>query len=75
MNDPVNHPAHYMNRGISCPKCDSNIECIDVTGKMDFLLGNAIKYIWRAPFNDNTTQDLQKAVWYINRYLQNVGGI
>ena len=42
---------------------------------MDFLLGNAIKYIWRAPFNDNTTQDLQKAVWYINRYLQNVGGI
>jgi len=73
MNDPVNHPAHYMNRGILCPKCDSQIECIDVTEKMDFILGNAIKYIWRAPFKGDAIRDLQKAVWYIERYLKNAG--
>jgi hypothetical protein len=34
--DNVNSPAHYTYNGI---------ECIDVTEKFNFNLGNAIKYI------------------------------
>jgi len=31
---------------------------------MNFNLGNAIKYIWRAS-RKNGTEDLEKAIWYL----------
>lgn len=64
-NDPVNHPAHYT----SSP---SGIECIQVTEWMGFLLGNAVKYIWRAGSKGNEKQDLEKAVWYIQRRIEQI---
>ncbi len=37
---------------------------------MNFNLGNAMKYIWRAGLKDSDpTQDLQKARWYVEREL------
>jgi len=60
--DMVNHPPHYG-------KHPSGIECIDVVEHMSFNLGNAVKYIWRADEKGNTRQDLEKAVWYINREI------
>jgi hypothetical protein len=36
---------------------------------MNFCLGNAIKYLWRADLK-NGVEDLKKAVWYINREIQ-----
>ena len=64
-NDPVNHPSHYT---------DGKIEVIDFIEdkKLPFHLGNAVKYIARAGKKDptKTIEDLQKAVWYINRYIQ-----
>lgn len=35
---------------------------------MNFDLGNALKYIWRADLkgSDGGIEDLQKAIWYIN---------
>lgn len=33
---------------------------------MNFNLGNAMKYIWRADEKANSVQDLEKAVWYLN---------
>lgn len=60
MNETVNHPAHYNQH-------PSKIECIDVVRWMNFNLGNAIKYIWRAggkPGTDTVT-DLKKAIWYL----------
>lgn len=65
MSDAVDHPSHYN----ALP-----VECIDVVEHMNFCLGNAIKYIWRAglkPGADKTT-DLEKARWYINRELQRI---
>lgn len=68
-NDPVNHPKHYTNH-------PSGVECIQITRHMNFNLGNAIKYIWRAGEKDaaKTIEDLQKAQWYlddeINRLLE-----
>lgn len=68
MADNVNHPSHY----ISHP---SGIECITVTEHMNFCIGNAIKYLWRAGEKGSEIEDLQKAVWYINREIQRLEAI
>lgn len=64
--DPVNHPSHYTSH-------PSGIECITITEHMNFNLGNAMKYIWRAGDKGNLIQDLQKAQWYLTRELQRLG--
>lgn len=61
-NDPVN-PDHYR-------KHPSGIECIEITRHMNFNLGNAMKYIWRAGLKENRIDDLKKAVWYINDEIE-----
>lgn len=61
---PVN-PTHYRNH-------PSGIECIQVTEHLPFCPGNAIKYIWRhasQPTPESQIEDLQKAIWYINRTI------
>ena len=64
LNDPVNHPSHYTEHA-------SGIECIQITEHMNFCLGNAVKYIWRAGLkNDNAIEDLKKARWYVDRELE-----
>ena len=64
-SDTVNHPPHYKSH-------PSGIECIQVTEHMNFCLGNAIKYIWRADekHGDGGIEDLKKASWYINREIE-----
>lgn len=62
MPDNVNHPQHYNAH-------PSGVECITVTEHMNFCLGNAVKYIWRADLK-NGTEDLEKAVWYLQREIQ-----
>lgn len=61
MADNVNHPSHYNQH-------PAGIECIDVVEHMNFNLGNAIKYVWRAAFK-NGIEDLKKAVWYLQREI------
>jgi hypothetical protein len=61
-HDPVNYPTHYTAH-------PSGIECIQITEHMNFCLGNAIKYIWRAYLKENTLEDLRKARWYIDREI------
>lgn len=66
--DNVNHPQHYQS--------EKGIEVIDVTDAfdLDFCLGNAVKYILRAGKKSTETEieDLRKAVWYINHYIERV---
>ncbi|MFD8527845.1 DUF3310 domain-containing protein [Streptosporangium canum] len=63
LSDPVRHPAHYTEH-------PSGVECIEITEHMGFLLGNALKYIWRAGLKwEDPTQDIEKAIWYLNRAL------
>lgn len=66
MIDPVNHPPHYKSH-------PSGVECIQITRHMNFNLGNAIKYIWRAGEKGNAVQDLQKAIWYLNDEINRLG--
>lgn len=69
----VNHPAHYTSH-------PSGVECIQITEHYNFCIGNAIKYLWRnglkgeAGKNDKQKQieDLEKAIWYINREIENL---
>lgn len=66
-DDPVNHPSHYT---------EGKIEVIDfIEDKhLGFHLGNAVKYIVRAGKKDpnKTIEDLKKARWYLQRYLDEV---
>ena len=63
MSEQVNHPQHY-NAG--------KIEAIDVIEdwKLNFNLGNVIKYVCRSEYKDSTIQDLEKAYWYLGRELK-----
>lgn len=59
--DPVDRPKHYNSH-------PSGIECITIAEHMSFCLGNAMKYIWRNDLK-NGTEDLKKAIWYIEREI------
>jgi hypothetical protein len=37
---------------------------------MGFNLGSALKYLWRCDLKGSGSQDLEKAIWYINRELE-----
>lgn len=60
--DQIN-PAHYRSH-------PSGVDCVQITEHMSFLLGNVIKYIWRADLNNNAVEDLKKARWYLDRELE-----
>ena len=60
MNDPVNNPKHYTSH-------PSGVECIQITEHMCFNLGNAMKYIWRCDLKNNAIENLDKAIFYIQR--------
>ena len=63
MADLINNPPHYQSGGL---------EAIDVIEafELNYRLGNACKYILRAGRKDNAIQDLQKAVWYLQREIK-----
>jgi len=61
-HDAVNHPKHYTTH-------PSDVECITVTEHMNFCLGNAMKYIWRAGEKGDKIEDLRKAQWYLDREI------
>jgi hypothetical protein len=65
MNDNVNHPKHYTSH-------PSGVECIEVTEHLNFCIGNAIKYLWRAGLKGEQVEDLRKARWYIDREISRI---
>jgi hypothetical protein len=63
VTDSVNHPTHYNAH-------PSGVECITVTEHMNFNLGNAVKYVWRAGLkSEDPITDLKKARWYLDREI------
>lgn len=66
-SDTVNRPAHYNGH-------PSGVECIQITEHMNFCLGNAIKYIWRADLKGKDIEDLRKARWYLDREIRRRSG-
>lgn len=64
MTDNVNSPAHYKVGGIE------TIDFIEAK-KLNYNLGNVVKYITRADHKANRLEDLQKAKWYLEREIGN----
>lgn len=65
-HDAVDHPSHYGGK-------NNPYEAIKIIEalKLDFCVGNALKYIARAgkKSGSDEVEDLAKAVWYLNRRI------
>lgn len=60
----VDHPSHYQT--------DSGLEAIDVIEAFfpeSFHLGNAFKYLASAGKKGDLVEDLEKAIWYIEQFI------
>lgn len=66
--DLVNHPAHYETNGIEC--IDAIIASQGKDSAKEFCLCNAFKYIWRNKHKASSVEDVKKAVWYLEKFLQ-----
>jgi hypothetical protein len=62
--DPVNKPSHYAE--------GRQFETIEVIEdwKLSYRLGNCVKYISRAGRKGDRKQDLEKALWYLQREIE-----
>jgi hypothetical protein len=67
MSEKVNHPAHYNQH-------PAGIECIQIAEHLNFNLGCAFKYLWRAGSKEGVLarEDLEKALWYVKREKERV---
>ena len=65
MSEKVNNPEHYGGK-------ENPYEAIKVieAHNLDFCLGNAVKYILRAGKKEDFKQDLEKAIFYLNRKIE-----
>lgn len=72
MEDKVNHPSHYETGSFEC--IDVMIETQGVEAVMNFCICNAFKYIYRHK-RKNGVEDIKKARWYIDKYLELMGEI
>jgi hypothetical protein len=65
MSDKVNHPSHYGGE-------NNPYEAIKVieAHKLNFCLGNVLKYVLRADKKGEILDDLKKASWYLNREIE-----
>ena len=66
--DVVNHPAHYEL---------SRFECIEVMEEVfgrealkNYCLIAAFKYLWRCDRKGKKTEDIEKARWYLGKYIE-----
>ena len=66
-NDMVNHPEHYETNGIEC--IDAMVASQGKEAVSNYCVCNAFKYIWRHQHKGKSLEDIQKAIWYLNRYL------
>lgn len=63
--DAVNHPAHYKVGGIE------TIDFIEAK-KLNYNIGNVVKYLTRAEHKGNKLEDLRKAQWYLTREISSL---
>lgn len=67
--ETVNHPEHYATGKYEC--IDVMVEAIGLEDTKGFCLCNAFKYIYRCTKkHDDTTEDVKKAIWYLNKFLE-----
>ncbi len=65
IQDDAINPTHYTEH-------PSGVDAITITRHMNFNLGNAFKYIWRAGLKGKAIQDLEKAKWYLEDEIKRI---
>ena len=63
----VNHPDHYNQNGIEC--LDVIKAAIGTNGLRQFMIGNAIKYLFRAEHKGKYLEDIKKAKFYLEKLI------
>jgi hypothetical protein len=58
--EQINQPDHYTSH-------PSGVECIEIAEGLNFNLGNAVKYVWRAGLKGDAVSCLRKSLWYLLR--------
>lgn len=66
-HDNVEHPNHYETGKFECIEVMQ--EALGTDAVKDFCVCNAFKYIYRHK-RKNGKEDLEKARWYINKYIE-----
>jgi len=62
-HDVVHCPSHYDAAGVNV-----HIEPIDLLRRLDFTIGNAMKYLFRYNLKGKPDEDLRKARQYLDWY-------
>lgn len=70
-HDNVDHPAHYNQGGVECIDA-LKAATVGLEGIQAFCTANAIKYLWRWK-SKGGVEDLDKAIWYIQRLKEEIG--
>ena len=63
--DLINNPQHYACEAVTVSYTVEPIELCEMCG---FLLGNALKYLFRYQHKGKPLEDLMKAQYYLRRY-------
>lgn len=64
--DMVNHPPHYQS--------PTGFECIDVSKYLIGSLSNTFKYVYRHRSKNKPKEDLEKALYYLEVYMDTAHG-
>lgn len=65
--EKVDHPQHYNHGKYEC--IDVMVDTFGKEAVQNFCLLNAFKYVWRSE-HKNGIEDVKKAWWYLDKYLQ-----
>lgn len=68
--EEINHPDRYAGGNFEC--IDVMLDVFGADAVKHFCILNAFKYVWRAE-KKNGVEDIKKAVWYLNKYIE-LGG-
>lgn len=68
MDDKVNHPSHY-NHG-KYEVIDILQDQLTVDEFNGFCKANALKYILRAGYKGDASEDYKKAIWYLEMLVE-----
>ena len=70
--DMVNHPSHDTHGGVECIDAITSALSSYEDSVDSWLVGQVIKYLWRAPLKGKYEEDIKKAQFYLNRLVEKI---
>lgn len=65
--EEINHPDRYAGGKFEC--IEVMLDVFGADAVKHFCILNALKYLWRSE-KKNGVEDIKKAVWYLNKYIE-----